>query len=701
MQKLHPKIQEVLAINGHGTVTDGAFATVFVDSSSESLDIKGADLSSLNEDGILNTEHVKPEEKKGEEGKSTKGYWGTVIGRVIFAKKIFKEEDCESQRELELWEQLGGAFIYGACELFDSEGHEEAKSAAAIINHYHKRGLPVVIRYSIEGSVLERKGNHLTKTIARRVAATIKPCNRSAYNSLVAMADEPAAVGEHIGKSEKHISTFEMEYAPIIEDPVEMLFNALSQIKEINKALTLGGGNVAPSALVGGAALAKEDVGKMVYLKHQVKAAIRDWDKKTPFKEFLKARMPDVDDSFIDKFAGITEDLKLQKAAQPEEYPEFKPLHSLDTKLPAGTKQFRGKHVTPGEIELIAGPYKGSKLKLLCVDDKYIYVVPFKAGDGNEVKVNKISRDLENKHYIIVKEPESLSLPNYLHGDKHADKDLTQFQEQKELLHGIDLGSDPLNKPIGSTQSRIDENMSHGWFKSSTGQTGYIKPSVVYESEELNPKDPSYVSTARREVIFHNIAKKFWGLGEFVPTTAMFKHPETGHEHSIMEIKTGASHVHPKSNSHESADALVSLGKAGILDKLAIMDIVMGNSDRTRLNYLLDYDGSKIHLIDNALIFNYGYEHIPAYLHDYHDFAQDNLVDAPLAPGVTHWLLSLNPFGLQEQLLRNRIDVTIVAKAVGRLLSMQSEAILGKNRKGDILLAHQKYGFEPVQQEIA
>lgn len=697
MLKVHPKIQEVLNHDGHGTVLDGAIATGILDSSGEVLDVKGADLSSLNEDGVLNTEHLKPEDK-GE-------YWNSIIGRVIFAKKVFTEADCESERELTLWHQLEMPFIYGAFEMFDSEDHSNAKAAASIIKHYHLRNLPVVIRYSIEGSVVTRSGNHLTKTIARRVAATIKPCNRSSYSSLVSLPKEQAdeEVGSYVGKSEKYVSTFEMEYSPIIEDPIQIIKNALNNLKEMNKALTLGGSNAAPDTLTQGAVLAKEDLGSK-FLKSQVLAAYRDWDKKKPFKEFLKHRLPDVDEGFLNKFTEMTGHFHLVKADPelvPDDYSEFRPLHDLVTKLPAGAKQFKGKNILPGEISLVAGPYKNSKLKLLYMDDSYVYVLPFKAGNQAEVKVNKIPRSLENKHYIIEKEPEVLSVPNYVHGDKHSDKDLTHFQEQKELIHGINLADEPFNKPITSTQSLISGDMAHGWYKSSTQKTGFIKPSVVYKNEELKDTDPNYLSTARREVIFHNLSKKFWQLGEFVPTTALFNHPDTKHEHSVMEIKPNTTHVHPKSTSHDTREMLVNLGNSGLLDKLAIMDIVMGNSDRNRFNYLLDNSDGKIHLVDNALIFNYNYEHIPAYLHDYHEFVRDNLVDAYMNPEAIKWLTSLNPFYLQSELLRNKVDPALVAKAVARLLSMQSEALIGKQSKGDILLAHQRFNFSPVKQEIS
>jgi hypothetical protein len=72
---------------------------------------------------------------------------------------------------------------------------------------------------------------------------------------------------------------------------------------EMRKALEAGSYNAAPSALVGGAALQREDSS----LRNRAKATLRDWDRISPFRDFLKARMPEADPEFVRRFADMVE----------------------------------------------------------------------------------------------------------------------------------------------------------------------------------------------------------------------------------------------------------------------------------------------------------------------------------------------------------------------------------------------------------
>lgn len=138
---------------------DGVFCSEAIDTSGESIDIKEMDITSLNDGtGTANTEHINPEDSEVKNAdKKAEGHWSVIVGRVIFAKKIFKEEDCETERELEFWKNLELPFVYGAVELFDAEEHRNAQDLAAMVRHYHERKIPVVARYSIEGSTVSRE----------------------------------------------------------------------------------------------------------------------------------------------------------------------------------------------------------------------------------------------------------------------------------------------------------------------------------------------------------------------------------------------------------------------------------------------------------------------------------------------------------------------------------------------------------------
>lgn len=698
--KVNPYIEAVLR-GAHGTLIDGIAASEVPDTSGEILSVQGADISSLNDGtGVLNSEHINPDNKQFQEAAGDEdGQWGTIVGRIIFAKKIYSDQDCESERELDLWNNLQHPFIYFGAELFDADGHKNASELASIIRHYHNRSLPIVCRYSIEGSVLDRKGNFLARTLARKVAVTIKPCNHSAISNLVEFPNV-------MEKNEKCISVYEMEYSLLIEDPIERFDSALTELKELKKALTLGSANVAPGSLVGGSALSVEDTGKEKFLKNQVLAAVRDWDGKSEFKKFLKSRLLDIDEKFIDKFSGMADQLRFKKAEDlakadvPLDLGAPNTLKPLDSKVPAGTKKFKGKHVQPGEVELVAGPFQGNKLKLLHLDDNYAYVQPFKGGDEQEVKVNKLNRNVEGSHFIVSQEPKALNLPNHVHGDKHADLGLTHFHEQKELMHGINLAEEPTYRPFGATEARTKGDMASGWYKSAHDKMGYVKPAVEFDFEETKPKDEHYMNTARREVVFHNLAKKYFGLGDHVPTTALFKHPDTNHEHSVMEMIPGAEHVQSKSPSHESRDRLVHSGDIGQLDKMAIMDTVMGNGDRNKINYMTSANHPGVHLIDNALIFQYDDKYVPSYLTDYHQMKGEKMDEAHMHPDALRWLVDLDPFKLSKEMEGQGVHPKVINNAVTRLISMQSNAVMGNTKKNHILFAHNQYAHEPVKREV-
>ncbi len=702
MLKIHPKIEAALRFPEHGTIIDGVYASQAIDTSAEVIDIRGADISSLNEDGVLNTEHNNPDKKDS-------ATFSVILGRIIFAKKIFSEADCESEREVDYWRQLNLPFIYGAAELFDAEDHENAKSAASIIKHYHKRNLPVVIRYSIEGSTLERMGNNLTRTLARRVACTIKPCNRSSYSNLVAEPEVKQIGDDFIEKNEKFISTFEMESLVLIEDPIEILADALADIKDLNKTLTLGSGDAAPSNLTQGAALSVEDVdgkARKTFMKSQVLAAIRDWDGTGRFKDFLKHRMPDADPSFFERFEDATQHLHLKKVETVhDDTSSMHRLRDLNTKPPPGTKQFKGKHVIPGEIELTAGPYQGSKLKLMHMTDEHAYVQPSSTGGEKEHTINKLPRSKEGSLFVVTQHPAPVDLPNYIHGDKHSNLALTQHHSQKELIHGIDLAKPSQEISGGQTKGLAPEGSATGWYKNLNGKSVLVKPAFDNpKNDDLEPGSGDYVSTADRETIFHNVAKNYFGLGNHVPTTASFKHPNTKHPHSAMEMVPDATHVIPKSNSHESRDHLVGAGDTGQLDKMAVMDMVMGNADRNRLNYMTSKNSPNVHLVDNASIFNYKSQFpdddLPTYLTDYHHAKKQKFDDAHMHPEAINWLVKLDPFELGAELTAQGVHQSIANQAVSRLLSMQSEAIMGKKKTADILFAHGRYSHSPVSREV-
>lgn len=277
-------------------IIDGIAASEAIDSSGEILDIKGCDISDLEQgSGVLNWEH------RGDDAQGASA--NDIIGKIVFAKKIYSPEDCTDNRQLEYWHKIQLPYIYIICRLFDGSGHPGAIAAAAMIRDYQANGEPLLIRYSIEGTTLKKdKGsNRLLESVARRVAATIKPCNKSCHSGLIA---DPQGTSDTKKNEENPHPNF---------TPLGGSFEYEAGTIEggnIHKALEAGNYNVAPGTITGGASLQVEDRG----LKNRVKAAVRDWDRKTPFKKFLKHRLPEASDEFCDRFSDLVQDYTIKKA---------------------------------------------------------------------------------------------------------------------------------------------------------------------------------------------------------------------------------------------------------------------------------------------------------------------------------------------------------------------------------------------------
>lgn len=152
------------------TIIDGIAASEHLDSSGESLSIEGMDISSLGgPDSILNWEHGSKERPS------------QVVGKITFAKKIMKKDDAKTKREIYFWNKAKKPFVYIKAELFDGLGHSGAQDVSAMLKYKNKdkgEDSRLIVGFSIEGGKIEKKGMTVTKSIARDVAITVKPCNK-------------------------------------------------------------------------------------------------------------------------------------------------------------------------------------------------------------------------------------------------------------------------------------------------------------------------------------------------------------------------------------------------------------------------------------------------------------------------------------------------------------------------------------------
>ena len=148
---------------------DGVLGSELRDTQGEMLSVEGADISELEAGrGRWNDNHGK-------------GFFNS-IGRITKAKKIFKKEDCEDDRQRYYWDKIKAPYIYGAGYLYDDEDHPNARAAAAILRNIHKSDAPLQLKASVEGGVISRgiKDNSLlARTKIHSCALTFTPANNA------------------------------------------------------------------------------------------------------------------------------------------------------------------------------------------------------------------------------------------------------------------------------------------------------------------------------------------------------------------------------------------------------------------------------------------------------------------------------------------------------------------------------------------
>ena len=234
-----------------GLIIAGVFSAETPDKTSEIIKISGVDISSLNDGtAILNSEH-------------NSGSFSNYLGRITSAKKIFKDEDCKNDHERKCFENVGKVpMIYGTAMLFDDqEGHSEAKHAAGVMKHFKKHNLPITARFSLEGSSLDKDGNLINRSIARRIALTISPCNTACESDIISEFSKSEKDSySNITKNYTDAKGVDCDLLVIDQaDIMKSLGLLQNNLQKLQKALEAGVAVGAPGTLTQGAALGKQN----------------------------------------------------------------------------------------------------------------------------------------------------------------------------------------------------------------------------------------------------------------------------------------------------------------------------------------------------------------------------------------------------------------------------------------------------------
>lgn len=256
---------------------------------------------------------------------------------------------------------------------------------------------------------------------------------------------------------------------------------------------------------------------------------------------------------------------------------------------------------------------------------------------------------------------------------------------QSNLIHGLKIHE---AVPIRSTGKQ-----GAAWATSDAHpHTAIIKNSLDHENREERGHTKNNFNSARREVMYHNLARDYFGLGQHVPTTGGFT--KNGSDWSAMQKVPNASHPEPRfypedrvemdNPNHEKV--LQRLNNQGTLDKLSIMDNIMGHHDRHRNNYMLDDSGDNLHLIDNGTAFDYDnldshpiphYRQMAGFDSLRGEGGHDN---KELHPEAQKWLEGLSPEKAKEMLAAQGHDENSVATKgfLKRLTGMKDKVAKGR-----------------------
>ena len=222
--------------------------------------------------------------------------------------------------------------------------------------------------------------------------------------------------------------------------------------------------------------------------------------------------------------------------------------------------------------------------------------------------------------------------------------------EQHTLINGIDLTErkDKLNdEQLGGISKDA------GWYKNKQGKNVWVKSAAGHPNIKQRGHDK--LNAAEREVLFHNMAHDYFGLGKHVPTTSGFT--KDGAPHSAQAQVEGGHHVpRPELKSasdkyelpKDYTDTVNNLYKNGDLHKMAMMDTLMGHHDRHRANFMYNpKQKDRLHLIDNGTAFDYGNFDVKESPY-YWDHAISSVIKDLGHPDTMHpeakkWLMDLSP----------------------------------------------------------
>lgn len=153
------------------TYIDGIASSQAIDTAGEVVDLAGLDISSL-EGSVFNYEHKSDLPAQ-------------IVGKIITAKKIFTDKDCENDRQKYYWAKCQLPFLYVMGRLLDDKKESSREIAALFIDDAQNPDEHPMVGFSVEGAKIDKQGMTITRSIARKVTITNIPANKTCLAEMV------------------------------------------------------------------------------------------------------------------------------------------------------------------------------------------------------------------------------------------------------------------------------------------------------------------------------------------------------------------------------------------------------------------------------------------------------------------------------------------------------------------------------------
>jgi hypothetical protein len=346
---------------------------------------------------------------------------------------------------------------------------------------------------------------------------------------------------------------------------------------------------------------------------------------------------------------------------------------------------FQGRKFKPG---LARDMEDGSEYTLLGHDASHFYGVPANIDirrGWSEKELKRIPR--HTPHVEVYSHPESVDEPLTVDIEKHGVPGMNERPESKALAHGFVFGGQTTEG--GGATGEVGDSY---WATAPNGKKIFVKRASSVFGNHVEAPD----NTARREGIYANVAHSVFGLGHYLPNVAIVRHPQTGQEHALIEHVEGGSHTH----SHRKSDVRDIIKRAnqnGDIHKIAMMNYIMGNSDRHAGNFMLMGKAKEgepqLKLIDHNIFGESRMYRPPAYLAylNNESAGEGHDIMKRAHPEAEKWLMSLDPAKLRHELMANHMPQNSIDRSVRRLERMQENA--GEARSLWELLQHGDSGL--------